>query len=544
MLSISSATEELDGGRGPFAGQHLLSRTWPFLVVSAAGIALALTNVHHALALLLGAGESGLAPLVLLSVAWAAFYGTQRALGLTIAGAALTFAVPLILIGDPGYPDGEWRAAVLWIVIGGLLGVTVQLLVQRVRRGGEVLVTAILDSALDPMIAIDHEGRVIEFNPAAERTFGYRREDALGQELAELVVPESLREAHRRGLERYMEQRVPTILGKRLELTGMRSDGSEFPVELTVTRMEGIEPPAFTGNVRDLSAQKRAERETAAQHSVARVLAESPTAEDAIPALLEALGQSMGWDLGGVWLADERAGVLRCHALWQRESVEMTEFRERSIGLEIPRGVGPLGTAWTTGEPVAATDAAEVENLRRAEVAARQGLRNGLWMPIRSGPEVLGVIEFYSRRGDTLDDAMLRTVATIGAQVSEYLRRRRAEEALAHQALHDGLTGLPNRALLLDRLGHALDRARRNDSAVAVLAVDVDNFKVINDSLGHVAGNRLLVELAGRIQTAVRSVDTVARSPGTSSSSCARRSGRREPSCSPSGSPPRRGSRS
>ena len=557
MLSISSATEELDGGRGPFARQHLLSRTWPFLVVSAAGIVLALTNVHDSLALLLGAGllvliavavlvlpwerlprwadvlpplaalpafgllihgagggESGLAPLVLLSVAWAAFYGTQSALGLTIAGAALTFAVPLILIGDPEYPDGEWRAAVLWIVIGGLLGVTVQLLVQRVRRGGEVLVTAILDSALDPMIAIDHEGRVIEFNPAAERTFGYRREDALGQELAELVVPDSLREAHRRGLERYMAQRVPTILGKRLELTGMRSDGSEFPVELTVTRMEGIEPPAFTGNVRDLSAQKRAERETAAQHSVARVLAESPTAEDAIPALLAALGESMGWDLGGVWLADERAGVLRCHALWQRESVELTEFRERSTGLEIPRGVGPLGKAWSTGEPVAATDAAEVENFRRAEVAARQGLRNGLWMPIRSGPEVLGVIEFYSRRGDTLDDAMLRTVATIGAQVSEFLRRRHAEEALAHQALHDGLTGLPNRALLLDRLGHALDRARRDDSAVAVLAVDVDNFKVINDSLGHEAGNQLLVDMAGRIQTAVRKADTVARFGG------------------------------
>ena len=232
---------------------------------------------------------------MLLSVAWAAFYGTQRALGLTIAGAALTFAVPLILIGDPGYPDGEWRAAVLWIVIGGLLGVTVQLLVQLVRRGGEVLVTAILDSALDPMIAIDHEGRVIEFNPAAERTFGYRREDALGHELAELVVPESLREAHRRGLERYMEQRVPTILGKRLELTGMRSDGSEFPVELTVTRIEGIEPPAFTGNVRDLSAQQRGRaRDRRAARRRARRSAESPTVEEAIPALLEALGAEHG----------------------------------------------------------------------------------------------------------------------------------------------------------------------------------------------------------------------------------------------------------
>ena len=485
----SAAVEEQDRERGPFARERLLARVWLFALACIAGVALALTNLTHVLALVAsiavllaiagmvaflpwsrlprwvelvppllllpaigllihaaGGASSGLAPLLLLPIAWAALYDTPRALNVAIAGTALTFAVPLIVIGEPEYPSGEWRRVIVLVLLGALLGTTVQRLVERGRRGaqtGAALATAMLESALDAIIAIDHEGRVIEFNAAAERTFGYRREETLGRELAELVVPESLREAHRRGLDRYLATRSPTILGTRLELTAIRRDGTEFPVELTVTRMSGVEPPAFTGNVRDLSVQKRAERETGAQHAVARVLSESPTVEETFPALLEALGESMGWELGAVWLVDEAAGVLRCHSLWQQPSIDGGSFRERTMNLEIGRGVGPLGAAWVTGEPVAAENAPEVEDFRRAEEAAGQGLRNGLWMPIRSGPEVLGVIEFYSRHADTLDDALLRTVATIGGQISESLRRRRAEERLAHQALHDALTGLP-----------------------------------------------------------------------------------------------------
>ncbi len=94
------------------------------------------------------------------------------------------------------------------------------------------------------------------------------------------------------------------------------------------------------------------------------------------------------------------------------------------------------------------------------------------------------------------------------------IERKRAESALAHQALHDPLTGLPNRALFLDRLGVALDRSRRSGGQLAVLFLDVDNFKQINDSLGHAAGDRLLGALAERFSTLLRPMDTVARFGG------------------------------
>ncbi|CAN5902286.1 hypothetical protein BH23ACT11_BH23ACT11_24430 [soil metagenome] len=92
--------------------------------------------------------------------------------------------------------------------------------------------------------------------------------------------------------------------------------------------------------------------------------------------------------------------------------------------------------------------------------------------------------------------------------------RKKLEQQLMHQALHDPLTGLPNRLLFMDRLKHALARLTRSESSVAVLFVDLDNFKLINDSLGHELGDRLLVEVAGRFQEALRSADTVARLGG------------------------------
>jgi diguanylate cyclase (GGDEF)-like protein len=94
------------------------------------------------------------------------------------------------------------------------------------------------------------------------------------------------------------------------------------------------------------------------------------------------------------------------------------------------------------------------------------------------------------------------------------IERKRLEAQLAHRALHDPLTGLPNRALFLDRLGVALDRSRRNDRSIAVLFLDVDNFKDVNDSLGHGAGDRLLAGLADRLQSMLRPMDTVARFGG------------------------------
>ena len=117
----------------------------------------------------------------------------------------------------------------------------------------------ILESALDAIITINHRGRIVEFNSAAEDVFGYTHEQAVGADMAALIIPPSLRDQHRRALARAVQSGGGNLLGKRLELRGMRSDGSEFPVELTLARLGIEDPPAFAGYVRDISERKRAE---------------------------------------------------------------------------------------------------------------------------------------------------------------------------------------------------------------------------------------------------------------------------------------------
>ena len=120
---------------------------------------------------------------------------------------------------------------------------------------------AVLQAALDCIVSMDHDGRVTEWNPAAEQTFGYSRGEAVGREMAELIIPPALRERHRAGLAKYLATGEGPIIGSRLEIAAVRKDGGEFPVELAVTRVPVEGTPSFTGYLRDITERKRAEEE-------------------------------------------------------------------------------------------------------------------------------------------------------------------------------------------------------------------------------------------------------------------------------------------
>ena len=143
---------------------------------------------------------------------------------------------------------------------------------HAVRLSGAQL-RAVLAAALDAIVIADADGVVLEFNPAACATFGYPAEQAVGRELAELIVPPDLRERHRNGLARYLASEQPTLLDRRIEISGMRADGSVFPVELTITRIAMPGRPVFAGYLRDLTERTRAEEELrASRHRVAEAV--------------------------------------------------------------------------------------------------------------------------------------------------------------------------------------------------------------------------------------------------------------------------------
>jgi PAS domain S-box-containing protein len=135
---------------------------------------------------------------------------------------------------------------------------------------------AVLEAALDAVVSADQLGRITYVNSAFEQIFGYRAAEVIGRELGEVIVPPSLREAHRQGFARHLATGERRILDQRLELTAMRADGSEFPAEVTVTRTGPAGEPAFTGYIRDITERQRAEQDLMA--SRARLVAASDTA--------------------------------------------------------------------------------------------------------------------------------------------------------------------------------------------------------------------------------------------------------------------------
>lgn len=134
-----------------------------------------------------------------------------------------------------------------------------RMIAEQARQGSEALKSAILQSALDCIVTINQQGCVVEWNPAAARTFGYSRESALGRDLAELIVPPALRAAHRRGMAHYLQTGEGPVLNQRIEISALHADGREFPVELAITPILTGTETLFTAYLRDISERKQAE---------------------------------------------------------------------------------------------------------------------------------------------------------------------------------------------------------------------------------------------------------------------------------------------
>ncbi len=132
---------------------------------------------------------------------------------------------------------------------------------EEAIRESDARKAAMLRTALDSIITIDHTGIIVDFNPAAEQMFGYAHDDAVGREMAELIIPSALRDQHRRGIARYLETGEGPILNQRLEVTAIRADGKEISVEIAITRLSTGDPPLFTGYLRDITQRKQAEQQ-------------------------------------------------------------------------------------------------------------------------------------------------------------------------------------------------------------------------------------------------------------------------------------------
>ena len=181
----------------------------------------------------------------------------------------------------------------------------------------------------------------------------------------------------------------------------------------------------------DITQRKRSEQRLATQHAVTRILSESTTVGEAIPRILQAICESLGWEVGGFWNVGRDAHVLRCIDLWHTPSMEIAEFEAVSRQYTFPPGIGLPGRVWSSGESAWIADVVKDRNFPRASFAAKNGLHVAFGFPILLGSEILGVIEFFSHEIQEPDQELLEMMTAIGSQIGQFIERKRAEEERA-----------------------------------------------------------------------------------------------------------------
>jgi diguanylate cyclase (GGDEF)-like protein/PAS domain S-box-containing protein len=287
---------------------------------------------------------------------------------------------------------------------------------------------AILESAMDCIITADGEGRIIDFNAAAERTFGYHRDQVLGRTVAEVMVPPLLRDAHDRGMARFLETGEGAFLGRRVELPALRADGSQIPVELTITAARLSTGERFiTAYLRDITERRQSEAVQEAQRLALELVARGEPLEKVLEMLVEAIEDlSSSGCRGAVQLLEGRR--LR-HVAGPGLS---PEYRSLVDGIEIGADVGSCGAAAHLGEVVICSDVGVHPNwIRFRDAAMATGVRAAWSTPIFSAAgEVLGTFTMYRDRPHEPSDAELWFLWQVNRVAALAIERRRAEQAL------------------------------------------------------------------------------------------------------------------
>ncbi|MBI3607071.1 MAG: MEKHLA domain-containing protein [Nitrospirae bacterium] len=328
----------------------------------------------------------------------------------------------------------------------------------------------ILDAASDAIVSVDEGQRIIVFNKRAERIFGYRVDEVIGQPLA-VLLPVRFQHDHHRLVDGFTTEGIAwRDMGERPILVGRRADGQEFPIEVTISkrRLEG--QWVSTAIVRDVTERQRAEQE----------LRESKEALQDFLDTATDLVQSVRPD--GRFAYVNRAWIQT-----------LGYSREDLASLTVFDLVHPDHRALCQ------------ETLRR--VVAGESVKNLEVVCVRKDGRPItleGNIDARSKDGVVVMRAILRDIT----------ERKHAAERLNTLAYYDTLTGLPNRVLFQDRLAQAVAQARRDGCMVGLLYLDLDRFKLINDTLGHTVGDQLLKAVAQRLVGCVRASNAVSRLGG------------------------------
>ncbi|MBF0623400.1 MAG: diguanylate cyclase [Magnetococcales bacterium] len=383
---------------------------------------------------------------------------------------------------------------------------------QELRAKGEQF-RAISHSAQDAIIAADSSGIINFWNSGAQSMFGYLEGEVVGQPV-EILMPERYRLAHHQGMRRVRATGEPTLMGRILELEGRRKDGREIPMEMTLASWTSNGQPFFVGVIRDITTRRESERGNQRLHqSRVAISALLQIALEPI-SLEEQLQQSLEIILAVPWLSIQSKGSI---FLLDQETGELVLTVQKGLAAPLLTQCARISQGYCLcGRAAKERAIVYAEHLDHRHDVTYPGIRDHghYCVPILSQDRLLGVVNMYLPEGHPEDQEETEFLRALGNTLAGVIERKRIEKHLEHLAHHDTLTGLPNRKLFHERLGQEIARSGREKSLLAVMFLDLDRFKVVNDTMGHEVGDKLLIDVARRLKGCLREEDTVARLGG------------------------------
>ncbi len=340
-----------------------------------------------------------------------------------------------------------------------------QLLVAQ--REGEDRLQAIVNSALDAVIQMDDAGRISGWNQPAETIFGWTKDEAIGRNLHEMIIPERYREMHLKGLKHFLATGQGPVLSSRVEVEGLHRNGHEFPIELAISSIRTVRGIEFNAFARDITQRRRAEAEL-------RIAAIAFETND------------------GIVVTDGQGKTLNANQSFSK----ITGYKTEEI-------IGHSPFILKSRQH----DEKEFEPMWKA-LSEERAWQGEIWSRRKNGeeyPEWIRVTAVANEAGK---------VTNYVVSFSDITQRKKFEDTIHRLAFYDPLTDLPNRRLLLDRLQQRMGASSRSGLYGAILLIDLDHFKTLNDTKGHEIGDKLLVQVAMRLSACVREGDTVSRLGG------------------------------